>query len=181
VFVDYYEALQISPNADQETVHRVYRVQAQRFHPDNQETGNAETFRVISDAYQALSDPRKRADYDVQHRNSRYQAKRDQFEQSTSSPTLADEHRKRHEILSILYRNRLAHPDQPAMGLRDLLDLLGMPREQLEFSLWYLKEGGYLHRTDSARHSITLKGVELIETLAVHRNQHLKIDDSCLA
>ena len=31
VFVDYYEVLQISPNADDETVHRVYRIQAQRF------------------------------------------------------------------------------------------------------------------------------------------------------
>ena len=57
MFVDYYEVLQISPNADQETVHRVYRLQAQRFHPDNQETGNAEAFRSISDAYQALGDP----------------------------------------------------------------------------------------------------------------------------
>jgi curved DNA-binding protein len=181
VFVDYYEALQISPNADQETVHRVYRVQAQRFHPDNQETGNADSFRLISDAYQALSDPKRRAEYDAQHRNSRHQAKRDQFEQSTGTSTLADEHRKRHEILTILYRKRLAQPDQPAMGLRDLLDLLGMSREQLEFSLWYLKEGGYLHRTDSARHSITLKGVELIETLATHRDQPLKIDDSRVA
>lgn len=179
MFVDYYEALQISPNADQETVHRVYRVQAQRFHPDNQHTGDAEAFRVISEAYQALGDPQKRAAYDVQHRNSLHQARREQFEQPAA--TLADEHRKRHEILTILYRKRLAHPDQPAMGLRDLLDLLGMPREQLEFSLWYLKEGGYLNRTDSARHSITLKGVELIETLAVHRNQPLKIDDSRVA
>ena len=67
------------------------------------------------------------------------------------------------------------------MGLRDLLDLLGIAREQLEFSLWYLKEGGYLLRTDSARHSITLKGVELIETLAAQRNQPLKIDDSRVA
>ena len=181
MFVDYYEALQISPNADQETVHRVYRLQAQRFHPDNQETGNASTFRLISDAYQTLSDPQKRADYDAQHRNSRHQAARDQFDQSTSTSTLADEHRKRHEILTILYRKRLAHPDQPAMGLRDLLDLLGMSREQLEFSLWYLKEGGYLLRTDSARHSITLKGVELLETLAAHRSQPLTIDDSRVA
>ncbi len=181
MFVDYYEALQISPNADQETVHRVYRLQAARFHPDNKESGNADAFRVISDAYQVLSDPAKRAEYDTQHRNARYQAKRDQFEQSNSQSTLADEHRKRHDILDVLYRKRLAQPDQPAMGLRDLLDLLGIPREQLEFSLWYLKEGGYLHRTDSARHSITLKGVELIETLAVHRNQPLKIDDSRVA
>jgi curved DNA-binding protein CbpA len=181
VFVDYYEILQISPNADQETVHRVYRVQAQRFHPDNKETGDAATFRLISDAYQALSNPEKRADYDVQHRNSIHQAKRDQFDESTSTSTLADEHRKRHEILTVLYRKRLAQPDQPAMGLRDLLDIVGMPREQLEFSLWYLKEGGYLLRTDSARHSITLKGVELIETLAVQRNEPMKIDDSRVA
>ncbi len=181
MFVDYYETLQISPNADQETVHRVYRVQAQRFHPDNRDTGDAQKFRLIAEAYEALGDPQKRAQYDTQHRNSRHQARREQFEQSTSTSNLADEHRKRHEILTILYRKRLAHPDQPAMGLRDLLDLLGMPREQLEFSLWYLKEGGYLLRTDSARHSITLKGVELIETLASHHDQPLKIDDSRVA
>jgi len=180
VVVDYYEALQISPNADQETVHRVYRVQAQRFHPDNQETGHAPTFRLIADAYQILSDPQKRADYDTQHRNARHQDKREQLAGNPAS-TLADEHRKRHEILTVLYRKRLAQPDQPAMGLRDLLDHLGIPREQLEFSLWYLKEGGYLLRTDSARHSITLKGVELIETLTVHRNEPLKIDDSRVA
>jgi curved DNA-binding protein len=176
VFVDYYEVLQISPNADPETVYRVYRVQAQRFHPDNRETGDAAAFRLISDAYQLLSDPKKRADYDVQHRNSRHQDKRE-----FPAATLADEHRKRHEILTVLYRKRVAQPDQPAMGLRDLLDIVGMQREQLEFSLWYLKEGGYLLRTDSARHSITLKGVELMETLAVQRNEPMKIDDSCLA
>ena len=166
MFVDYYEVLQISPNADQETVYRVYRVQAQRFHPDNKQTGDAAAFRLISDAYQLLSDPKKRADYDVQHRNSRHQDKRE-----FPAATLADEHRKRHEILTVLYRKRLAQPDQPAMGLRELIDVVGVQREQLDFSLWYLKEGGYLLRTDSARHSITLKGVELIETLATHRDQ----------
>jgi curved DNA-binding protein CbpA len=181
VFVDYYEALQISANADQETVHRVYRVQAQRFHPDNKESGNAEAFRLIHTAYLILGDPQKRAEYDTQYRNSRHQVKREQFEQSAPSSNLADEHRRRHEILTILYRKRLAQPDQPAMGLRDLADLVGIAREQLEFSLWYLKEGGYLLRTDSGRHSITLKGVELIETLAANRNEPLKIDDSKVA
>ena len=32
-FVDHYEVLQISPNADAETVQRVYRMLAQRYHP----------------------------------------------------------------------------------------------------------------------------------------------------
>ena len=70
-FVDYYETLQISPNADQDTVHRVYRLLAQRFHPDNRDTGNTEIFRQLTEAYQALSDPERRAGYDVHHREAR--------------------------------------------------------------------------------------------------------------
>ena len=43
-FVDYYEDLQISPNADLETIERVYRLLAKRYHPDNQATGSIEKF-----------------------------------------------------------------------------------------------------------------------------------------
>ena len=43
-FVDYYELLQISPNAEPETVHRVFKMLAQRYHPDNPETGDTERF-----------------------------------------------------------------------------------------------------------------------------------------
>ncbi len=70
-FVDYYEALQISPNADADTIHRIYRILAQRYHPDNQQTGNLELFRTLTEAYRALADPEKRAAYDVQHREAR--------------------------------------------------------------------------------------------------------------
>src|SRR6187402_2681590 len=62
---DYYEVLQISPNADPDTVHRVYRLLAQRFHPDNQSTGDSEKFRTLTEAYQVLGDPEQRAQYDV--------------------------------------------------------------------------------------------------------------------
>ena len=58
---DYYELLQISPNAEPETIHRVYRLLAQRFHPDNKETGDARRFRTIHEAYTVLTDPEKRA------------------------------------------------------------------------------------------------------------------------
>ena len=44
--LDLYELMQLSPNADGDTIHRVYRVLAQRLHPDNRETGNAAEFRV---------------------------------------------------------------------------------------------------------------------------------------
>ena len=58
---DYYELLQVSASAELETIHRVYRLLAQRYHPDNQETGNPPRFREISEAYRVLSDPEERA------------------------------------------------------------------------------------------------------------------------
>jgi curved DNA-binding protein len=165
VLVDYYEVLQISPNADQETVHRIYRIQAQRFHPDNLETGNAETFRLVSDAYQVLSNPESRATYDAEHRDAHRRAGLDGFAPPASAPALKDEAQKREEIILMLYRRRLARPDQPSLSLRELETLLATPKDHLEFSLWYLKETGYLTRNDSARHTITIKGVELAESM----------------
>src|SRR5262249_39472162 len=64
---DYYETLQISPNADADTIQRVFRLLAQRFHPDNKETGDADRFRALHEAYSVLSVPDRRAQYDVHH------------------------------------------------------------------------------------------------------------------
>jgi curved DNA-binding protein len=169
-FVDFYETLQISPNADPDTVHRVYRILAQRCHPDNLETGNSEMFRAISEAYETLSDPQRRAAYDVQHRENRRITWRI-FDQSTSTQGVEAERRKRQGILSLLYRKRLTLPDQPFLTLKDFEDLLGVPREHLEFTLWYLKEGQYIQRTDNGRHSITLKGVDLAEIMSERRTE----------
>src|SRR5262252_4898984 len=72
---DHYETLQISPNADADTIQRVFRLLAQRFHPDNKESGNEARFREIHQAYSVLNDPEKRARYDVayqQQRNERW-------------------------------------------------------------------------------------------------------------
>jgi hypothetical protein len=73
VFVDYYELLQISPNAESETIHRVFRIMASRYHPDNKETGDNEKFLLLTKAYAVLSDAARRASYDNLHRNQRAQ------------------------------------------------------------------------------------------------------------
>src|SRR5262249_1144918 len=81
------------------------------------------------------------------------------------APQIGDELSRREEILRLLYRRRFANPEQPSLGLRELETLLNTPKADLEFSLWYLKECGYLIRTDSARHTITIKGVRFAEAL----------------
>jgi hypothetical protein len=159
---DFYELLQVSPNADPDMIHRVFRLLAQRYHPDNTVTGDENTFRAIADAYKILSDPEKRAAYDVQlqgHRQQRWKI----FDQKQASVGKLAEKAKRKGILELLYTSRRNQPTLPTLNLHELEDLLGCPREHLEFSLWYLKENGMVIRTDNGRFAITVKGVDWAE------------------
>ena len=70
-FVDHYEVLQLSPTASADTVERVYRLLAKRFHPDNAETGDVDKFTAVRQAYEVLSDPTLRAEYDVKYDDNR--------------------------------------------------------------------------------------------------------------
>src|ERR1700685_980765 len=95
---DYYEVLQISPNADPDMIHRVYRLLAQRYHPDNKESGDEKAFRAITDAYKVLSEPEKRAAYDVSlhaYRQVRWRI----FDQCQASIGKVDERSTRERVL----------------------------------------------------------------------------------
>ena len=62
---DYYEVLGVPRNASEEDVKKAFRKLALEFHPDrNKSDGATEKFKEISEAYQVLIDPKKRADYD---------------------------------------------------------------------------------------------------------------------
>jgi len=159
---DYYEVLQISPNADPDMIHRVYRLLAQRYHPDNKESGDEKAFRAITDAYKVLSEPEKRAKYDVSlhaYRQVRWRI----FDQRQAAIGKVAEKSKRKGILDLLYTKRCNEPEKPSMNLHELEDLLGCPREHLEFSIWYLKENGLIMRMDNGRIAVTAKGVDWAE------------------
>jgi curved DNA-binding protein CbpA len=160
---DYYEILQINPNADPDTIHRVYRLLAQRFHPDNQETGNASRFRQICDAYQVLSDPEKRVQYDVLHRQKQQQRWRLVNAGTQSENDFEVEQLVRLTVLEVLYTRRRLEVDTPGLFVAELEDLTGRPREHLEFTLWYLIQRGLAQRTDNSRLVITAEGVDHLE------------------
>jgi len=57
-------------------------------------------------------------------------------------------------------RGKRVHlPMQPGMSLTELEELLGVPREHLEFNLWFLHEQGLAVRSETGRYSITPAGV----------------------
>lgn len=62
---DYYQTLGLARGASDEEIKRAYRRQALRYHPDkNKEPGAEEKFKEIAEAYDVLSDPRKREIFD---------------------------------------------------------------------------------------------------------------------
>lgn len=62
---DYYETLGVSKDASQEDIKKAYRALAKKYHPDvNKEPDANEKFAAIQVAYDCLSDPEKRANYD---------------------------------------------------------------------------------------------------------------------
>lgn len=59
---DYYKILGLSKNASADDVKRAFRELAHKYHPDK--GGDAEKFKEINEAYQALGNPEKRRQYD---------------------------------------------------------------------------------------------------------------------
>jgi curved DNA-binding protein CbpA len=160
-FIDYYEILQLSQRADQETIERVYRLLAKRYHPDNENTGDAEKFDALVKAYRALSDPERRAGYDVKYEEGNSHQWNIFSDASPSEG--AEEDRKIYQaILSMLYTARRRDAGNAGVGIFQMEKLLGVPEKYLEFHIWYLREKGWIQRVENGGFAITVSGVDAV-------------------
>jgi len=163
VFVDYYELMQISPKADPDTIHRVFRIMAARYHPDNKETGNNDTFLLLSKAYSVLSDPARRVSYDARHQDQRAQPL-PVFGLKEFAEGMEGEVNRRLGILSLLYNRRRTNPEVPGISVLELETMMSFPREHLEFTIWFLREKQYIRPGDHSDYVISASGVEYLES-----------------
>jgi len=159
---DYYELMQISPRADFETIHRVYRFLAARFHPDNPRSGDANQFHLIHTAYEVLNDPVRRAEYDAALEEQRSAAE-PLSESVDFMDSLDGELNRRLAVLAVLYLRRRTMPDRPEVALTEIEEQMGFPRDYLDFTLWYLWKKGYIARADNGRCALTVEGVDFVE------------------
>ncbi|MBE0659479.1 MAG: J domain-containing protein [Bryobacteraceae bacterium] len=168
--IDHYETMQLSPNADTETIQRVYRMLAQRYHPDALQTGNPELFRRLGEAYRVLSSPELRARYDAQYRSDK-RLQWQIFDRSNANVGPEVERRKRRGILDLLYFKALHDPERASMTVFDFEQFLGCPREHLEAALWYLKGKGFVKRGDNGKVTITVEGFDEVERQPTHQEE----------
>lgn len=160
---DYYELLQISPFAGSETIHRIYRYLAARYHPDNPETGDAEMFHRVKTAYDVLSNVDRRAKYDATRTVGEVKV----TPLSTAIDFMDDvegETNRRLALLAVLYTRRRSSPRYPEVSLMEIEAYLGFPRDYLDFTTWYLVRKGFINQADNSDFTLTVAGVDFVES-----------------
>ncbi|MBN9663715.1 MAG: J domain-containing protein [Acidobacteria bacterium] len=161
--VNYYDLLQIHPKAEPETIQRVYKIFAARYHPDNLDTGDAERFRLYREAYEVLSDPAAREQYDLKLELTQPDAL-PVFQSKEFTDGIDAEAKIRIGVLCLLYAKRRANPDYSALSMLDLEHVMAFPREHLQFAIWYLKAKKFITQDDRSSFIVTAEGVDYLET-----------------
>ncbi|HEY4379100.1 MAG TPA: J domain-containing protein [Acidobacteriaceae bacterium] len=161
---DYYELLEISPQATQETVHRVYRFLAARYHPDIVGTGNLEKFEELTAAYKVLSDPARRAEYNALRATGQTSVQNPMSSTIDFMDQVEGDQNRRLAVLAILYFRRRLYPNTPEVSLSEIEQRMGFPRDYLDFTTWYLSKKRYITRADNSDFTLTVEGVDFIET-----------------
>jgi hypothetical protein len=161
-FVDYYELLQLSSNADADTIDRVFRHLAKKFHPDNTDSADSDRFRLLLEAHRTLADPEARAGYDVKYQdywNGKWRIASEASDGTVSS----NDNGTRQSLLSLMYVQRRRDMKDPGLGENEVAHLLSMPLELVEFHVWYLKAKGWVERLETGKLAISALGVDEVE------------------
>ena len=157
-FVDYYEILEVSRNANMETIERVFRYMARKFHPDVS-MENDLRFKQLVEAFEVLRDPARRAEYDTVWEQDKAVSK----ELVSGANSASDDVQERERILSVFYAQRRRDMKNPGVSMGKIAELTNCPAEVLEFHFWYLKSKGWVERLESGQMAITCEGVDRIE------------------
>lgn len=190
-FVDYYEYLMISPNADRAMIEWAVRLMLTRYGKKNGEQADSAKYELVKEAYRTLADPKRRELYDSLRReqasSSEGPEETDSLEalsravvparpkgqrisgdsiQIEQSVTLADvevQKRLRQGVMSALYDIVVTRPRNPELGRAEIARAIGVSIDETEFTIWFLRERELLRTTNQGLYAISAKGVEWVE------------------
>jgi hypothetical protein len=162
-FVNHYSVLDVDPKADLAAIEKAYRTRSAEFHPDNRSTGDAEKYQAVQTAYEVLSNPTTRADFD---KLTAPVSEDMAFPAEEFVAGLGADSERRICLLCILYHRLKYNPISPALPLRRITEIMLISDVELEFNVWYLKKKGLLTTDDKSRLLITVAGIDYVESVA---------------
>ena len=154
---NYYEILELSSNANQDTIERMFRYLATKHHPDS--GGDKEKFSALLKAFEVLRDPAARSAYDTTLQQEKKEKKVLVEHAREAGPDAA----VRHELLQLFYARRRQAVGSPALGSMTIEKEMDLSEEMLNFHLWFFREKGWIKREEDGGLAITATGVERVE------------------
>jgi hypothetical protein len=161
-FQDHYAVLDVDPKADSDSIQSAYAKLAQRYHPNNAATGDAEKFEAVNLAYEVLSDAELRSGFDKLKGVGQDQAA-PKFTGLDFFDALGRESVLRIALLCVLYDRRQTKPSTPSISVRHLEGILETTPDELSSVLWYLKQRGLVRSDDKSSLHITVDGMDFLE------------------
>ena len=162
-FQDHYRVLEIDSKSDADTIQQAYGKLAQRYHPRNGQTADEAKFEAVNLAYEVLSDPALRAEFDKLKGGGEEKAEF-KFSGLDFFSALGHETALRAAVLCVLYDRRRNSPFTPGLPLRRVENMLETTAEGLNFALWYLKQRNLVASDDKSNLLITVEGMDFLET-----------------
>ena len=161
-FQDYYIVLGLEPSADSDTIQAAYTQLARKYHPSNSETGDQKKFDDLNAAYEVLSDPALRLEFDKLKGVDR-DSGNPVFAGAAFFEALKRGAALRAAILCLLCDRRRTKPTKPSLSLRHLETMLQITNDELSFVLWYLKQRGHVESDDKSNLQISAEGIDYLE------------------
>jgi curved DNA-binding protein CbpA len=161
-FQDHYLVLGVEPTAEPEAIQLAYTRLAQQYHAGNPNTGDKDKFDAVNLAYEILSQPDLRGEFDklkgIGGENSS-----PKFTGRPFFDSLGRENGLRAALMCVLYDRRRQKPFTPSLSVRHVENIIASTLEEMTFVLWYLKDRRWIISDDKSSLQITADGVEYLE------------------
>lgn len=184
-FVDYYDFLMVSRQADKAMLEWAVRLMLTRYGPKTPETADASKYETTKAAYRALIDPVKREEYDqlwAKHNSQPGPAEAGKRERR-AAPSRAGhppiekicveleateedvrlQVKLRQAVISALYDVLITNPRNIELGRAEVAKAIHCRIDDLEFPIWFLRECGLIKTSNAGDYSITAEGVKWVE------------------
>lgn len=159
-FQDHYEVLGVEHRASTDAIQLAYTRLAEKLHPVNGFTPDPEKFEAVALAYEVLSDPELRREFDKLKGIGGEE--KPKFSGSSFFEAYGRDVNLRVALLCVLYDRRRSKPFTPALSMRHLESIVSATSEELNFGLWYLKTRELVAQDDKSSLQITPDGMDYL-------------------
>jgi curved DNA-binding protein CbpA len=173
-FQDHYQVLGIGPSSDSDAIRDAYTKLSAKYNLGNPATADREKFEAVALAYEVLSDPTARRVFD-EVRSGPAKEPESQFAADEFFRMLEVETMRRKAILCLLYDRRRQNPIRPALSLRQVESLIASTSDEIQFSMWYLKQKGYAASDDKSNTQITVPGIDFLDQNPPSREEVMRL------